>query len=148
LLFSALAFTCSDGSNPPQPCTDIPEGGCPLSHGVACEDPSCLAVYACRPNDVWELDHVCPPHDAAAHDASDADARADTGPVFDANIDAPPGAFGGPGCNPLEPPDCELGLVLLCQSGCCDCADLYVCQNGGWQIWGTCSPDGGLQQTR
>ncbi len=137
-----IAVACGDGANPPHPCTDIPEGGCPLSHGVACEDPACEAVYACRENDTWVLDHTCPPHDASApSDAGDA-GDAPEASAFDANIDAPPGAYGGPGCGPLEPPDCELGLVLSCQTGCCGCEDLFVCQNGGWNLWGTCTDAG------
>jgi hypothetical protein len=137
-----IVASCNDTLSD-EPCTGIPEGGCPLSHGVACDDPECKAAYACRSGNVWQLDHTCPPRDAEVFDSFVPDA--DAGRAFDANIDAPPGAFGGPGCNPLEQPDCELGLVLLCQSGCCDCEDLFVCQNGGWQPWGTCS-DGGVTQ--
>ena len=142
-----IAVACSDGSNPPEPCTNIPAGGCPLSHGVACDDPACQAVYACLANDTWQLDHVCPAREGGAADAGDSGDAGETGPSFDANIDAPPGAFGGPGCDPLEAPDCELGLVLACGTGCCDCTDLFVCQNGGWDLWGTCSPDAGVQQS-
>ena len=153
VVVAGIVASCSDGSTD-QPCNGIPEGGCPLSHGVACDDPACKAVYACRSNNVWELDHMCPAKDAEAVDAFVPEAA----PAIDASIDAPPGAFGGPGCNPLEPPDCELGLVLLCSSGCCDCEDLYVCRNGGccgcedlyvcddggWDPWGTCSDDAGI----
>ena len=39
---------------------------------------------------------------------------------------APFGAFGGPGCADLEPPDCPLGLALSCNA-CCGCEDLFVC---------------------
>ncbi|HEY8074319.1 MAG TPA: hypothetical protein VIF62_09420 [Labilithrix sp.] len=142
-----IAIACSDGAASSQPCTDIPEGGCPLSHGVACDDPTCEAVYACNANNTWSLDHACPPHDASTgFDANVADAS--DASLFDANIDAPPGAFGGPGCEDLEPPDCELGLVLDCPSGCCGCEDLFVCNNGGWDPWGTCSLDGGIQQSK
>jgi len=143
VVVAGIVASCNDGSTD-EPCTGIPEGGCPLSHGVACDDPACKAVYACRQNNQWELDHLCPAKDDEAFDSFAPDSEA--GPAFDANIDAPPGAFGGPGCNSLEAPDCELGLVLLCQSGCCDCEDLYVCQNGGWELWGTCSADGGVKQ--
>jgi hypothetical protein len=144
VIAAGIVASCSD-SPTDQPCTGIPEGGCPLSHGVACEDPACKAAYACRPGNVWELDHECPPKPPPPPvDANVPEAEA--GPAYDANLDAPPGAFGGPGCGPLELPDCELGLVLLCASGCCDCEDLYVCQNGGWDLWGTCSADGGVRQ--
>jgi hypothetical protein len=104
-------------------------------------------VYACRENNVWELDHTCPPVEAGASADASLDGAAETGPAFDASLDAPPGSFGGPGCQPLEQPDCELGLVLLCASGCCGCQDLYVCQNG-WDLWGECTPDGGVQKSR
>jgi hypothetical protein len=132
--------SCSDDPTP-QPCTDIPAGGCPLSKGVACEDPSCVAVYACRAGNVWELDHTCPAHEAGpvAPDASsDADAAMEASHPFDASIDAPPGAGGGPGCAPLEAPDCALAVALACPSGCCGCEDLFVCQNGGWSYYATC----------
>jgi hypothetical protein len=107
---------------------------------VACDDPTCEAVYACRAGNVWELDHACPPHDAAARPAADANAP----DARDASSDAPPGANGGPGCDALQAPDCALGLALVCPVGCCDCEDLFVCQSGGWTLWGTCSPDAGV----
>lgn len=144
LAVAAACATSCDDQPTPQPCTNVPEGGCPLSHGIACEDPSCEAVYKCLENDTWELDHTCPPRspaspvDAAA-DAEDADAD---GPARDASIDAPDGAFGGPGCPALEPPDCPAGFALSCPSGCCDCEDLFVCRDGGWDHWGTCGAGG------
>lgn len=141
----ASATSCDDDAPTPERCTNVPEGGCPLSHGVACDDPSCAAVYKCLEGDTWELDHTCPPRaqsspvDAAVDvDAADADV-----PARDAAIDAPEGAFGGPGCPTLQPPDCSAGFALSCPSGCCDCEDLFVCRNGGWDHWGTCG-DGGI----
>jgi hypothetical protein len=139
---AALA-SCEDNYVVPQPCTNIPDGGCPISHGVACEDPACESVYACRENDVWELQMRCPGRDGGGPtDAFVADAPPAS---FDANADAPPGAFGGPGCSPLIEPDCALGIALSCGAGCCGCEDLFVCENGGWEFWGTCG-DGGVQQ--
>lgn len=136
-----LAASCSDEPTA-EPCTKIPAGGCPLSRGVACEDPACEAVYKCRPGNVWELDRRCPAREAAAYDASAPDAEGDA-PPWDANVDAPPGAFGGPGCAALQPPDCSLGLALSCPNpDCCGCEELFVCQGGGWVSWGTCG-DGG-----
>lgn len=120
-----------------KPCTLIPDGGCPLSHGQACADPACAAAYACTA-DGWLLDHTCPLHDSGLVDSSgstDAGAR-------DVDIDVP-GANGGPGCSSLIPPDCALGTGAACPSGCCGCEDLFVCKNGGWSVWGYCS-DGGL----
>jgi len=134
---------CSDVAAE-QACTSIPAGGCPLSRGVACEDPACEAVYACRAGNVWELDRTCPPREAGA---PIVEAGVDAPVVRDAAIDAPPGANGGPGCDPLQLPDCMLGFALVCPSGCCDCEDLYVCKNGGWTVWGTCSADAGIRQT-
>lgn len=128
---------CSD-TPPGALCKDIPAGGCPLGHGVACDDPLCAAVYACSGGS-WSLDHVCAPRDGGV-DASPPDAR----PPRDADIDAPPGAFGGPGCADLQPPDCSLGSALACSSGCCECADLYVCVDAGWAPWGVCTDDGGI----
>jgi hypothetical protein len=140
----AAAPACSDVAVD-QPCTSVPAGGCPLSRGVACEDPACEAVYACRPGNVWELDHTCPPREGGA---PIAEAGLDAPAIPDAALDAPPGANGGPGCEALQSPDCMLGFALVCPSGCCDCEDLYVCQNGGWAIWGTCSADGGIREGR
>ncbi len=138
----ACAASCSDGETV-QPCTGIPAGGCPLSHGVACDDPACDAVYACRSGNVWELDHKCPPRaDAGPKDGA---VPPEAAPPFDASIDAPPGAYGGPGCGLLQAPDCALGTALSCPSGCCGCEDLFVCQGGGWALWGSCS-DAGIRQ--
>ena len=134
-----VAASCSEDAPTPQPCTNVPEGGCPLSHGVACADPECAATYACREGNVWELVQTCPAHEAGGvPDAFVPEAQA----PFDASVDAPPGAFGGPGCPSLEPPDCMLGTALSCPSGCCDCEDLFVCDDGGWDLWGTCGDAG------
>jgi hypothetical protein len=125
------------------PCKDVPAGGCPLSHGVACDDPACEAAYACHPDGTWTLDHVCPARDASA-DVTPIDAALP--PPFDASaIDAPPGAGGGPGCEPLQPSDCSLAAALACPTGCCDCSDLFVCTNGSWDLWGTCGDDTGIR---
>jgi len=124
-----------------QACTNVPAGGCPLSRGVSCEDPTCAAVYACRDGNVWELDRTCPPREAGAPvDAGEASDAADAAPnpPRDASTDAPPGAYGGPGCDVLQLPDCSLGLALACPSGCCGCEDLFVCESGGWSYWSTC----------
>jgi hypothetical protein len=134
----ALFVACDDEAVPP-PCTNIPAGGCPSSHGAAaCDDPSCEAVYVCLPNQSWQLDHACPARDAA----TPPDAQPGTTPELDASIDAPPGAYGGPGCEDLEQPDCPLGVALACGAGCCDCQDLYVCEDGGWSFYGTCGDAG------
>jgi hypothetical protein len=61
---------------------------------------------------------------------------------IDASIDAPPGAFGGPGCPSLQTPDCALGLALACDIHCCGCEDLFVCEEGGWALWGYCGDAG------
>jgi hypothetical protein len=87
----------------------------------------------------------CPGRDAIAPtDAYVPEAEAAS---YDASIDAPPGAFGGPGCESLVVPDCALGVALACgNSACCGCEDLFVCENGGWELWGTCG-DAGPQQS-
>ncbi|MBX3258926.1 MAG: hypothetical protein KF782_04355 [Labilithrix sp.] len=136
----ALAAACADDPIP-RPCSNIPAGGCPLSRGVACDDPECEAVYACLPGDVWELRQTCPPREGRAR--SDASAPPDAASPFDASFDAPPGAFGGPGCESLQAPDCMLGLALACGPDCCGCEELFVCEDRGWTLWGTCG-DGGI----
>jgi hypothetical protein len=147
-LFAVVSLAVTAGgcqeSISQSPCNDVPAGGCPLSHGQACADPTCAAAYACNPDGTWTLDHVCAGHDASAPDASTPDAAdASPPPAFDAaGIDAA-GASGGPGCAPLQPPECALGLALACPAGCCGCEDLFVCDQGGWSSWGTCG-DAGL----
>lgn len=133
-----IVTSCTDGPIA-TPCSDIPPGGCPISRGVACADPACEAVYACREGNTWELTKRCPPREGGV----ERDAFVPPPPVLDASFDAPPGAYGGPGCGFLQAPDCALGVVIACSSGCCGCEDLFVCRNGGWELWGTCSPDGG-----
>jgi hypothetical protein len=136
----AAMASCSDGPTP-QECSDIPKGGCPLSRGVACEDPACEATYACRENNVWELAERCPPREAGG--PTDAFVPLAPDAPLDASIDAPPGAYGGPGCPSLVAPDCALGVALACGgAGCCGCEDLFVCENGGWDLWGVCGPSG------
>jgi hypothetical protein len=132
----ALVVACQDGIDD-HPCSNVPPGGCPLSHGVACDDPSCQAVYACEPGGAWRFDHACAARDGGSDAAPDA--PRDTGrPPSDASaLDVPPGAYGGPGCADLEPPDCPLGVALSCND-CCGCEDLFVCANGSWSAWGAC----------
>lgn len=114
-------------------CLSIPEGGCPLSRGVACEDPSCLEVYACRPNQRWELDHTCAPRDAAARvDGATKDAR-------EPDAAAPSGGSAS-GCAPLQEPDCDEATATACPSGCCGCEDLFACVSGVWIERGPCTP--------
>jgi hypothetical protein len=141
-----LGPACADDTVQ-SPCTGIPDGGCPLSHGVACADPACEAVYYCLPNNVWQYAQPCPAHEAGVvppQPIEDGGSDADAGPsAFDASVDAPPGAFGGPGCEDLESPECSVGLALACGRGCCGCEDLFVCEQGGWTLWGACL-DGGV----
>ena len=140
---ATLAWACSDQQLIAQ-CHDIPAGGCPTQDGVACQDPTCQAAYTCNADGTWSLAYTCPAHDSGAEDSTVNDAPSPNDAGYD--IDAPPGAFGGPGCEDLEPPDCPLGEALLCQNGCCGCEDLWVCDDGGWDPWGTCSDDAGIQQ--
>jgi hypothetical protein len=140
-IFGIATPACED-TTPPVPCREIPIGGCPAD-GNACSDPSCYNLFDCVAGE-WQFVQACPTPDAAPpSDASDAHASL----MFDANgIDAPPGSSGGPGCADLEPPDCPLALAIACaNTDCCGCTDLYVCQNGGWNVWGTCG-DGGIAQ--
>jgi hypothetical protein len=135
---AALVLACDSGTAVVT-CHGIPANGCPVQGGVECQDPSCAAAYTCQPDGGWALDHTCPGFDASTQDAFAMDTGA-TDAGYD--IDAPPGAFGGPGCVMLQPPDCPLGEVLLCNGSCCGCMDLYVCSDGGWNLWGTCTDAG------
>lgn len=139
---ATLALACGDQAIPP-PCRDIPDGGCPSQGGVACQDPTCAALYTCGADGGWIFVATCPPSDGSVQDASDGASPSDAG--YD--VDAPPGAFGGPGCIPLQQPDCPLGTALVCPNHqCCGCEDLFVCDDGGWDPWGTCSDDAGVIQ--
>jgi hypothetical protein len=142
LLAAGWLHACSDTPPPPQ-CHDIPTAGCPEDNGAdPCTDVTCAAVYACQ-NGSWVLVKSCPNYSPDAG-PTPVDASADASPFDATGIDAPPGAFGGPGCADLQSPDCSLGTALTCGAAqdCCGCVDLYVCNGGGWDLWGECV-DGG-----
>jgi len=149
LVAGLVVFACDDPPVPPE-CTDIPPYGCPVTGGVSCLDPQCEAIYECRRGNTWDLQEKCPNFDpdagrvVVADAASDAqpDGPTDAGP----NPNAPPGAYGGPGCGPLQEPDCTVGLALACPIGCCGCEDLFVCLGGAWELWGGCV-DGLVRET-
>jgi hypothetical protein len=133
-------------SNPPVQavCQDLAAPACPTEFDAdVCMDPECASVYACD-NGAWSLVTTCPNYSAEAG-VHPVEAGPEAASMFDAPFDAPPGAFGGPGCVDLEEPDCSLGTALACSgaSDCCGCMDLYVCNSGGWQLWGQCV-DGGV----
>lgn len=136
--FLMLLAAC-DAQPIQQACKNVPDGGCPLAYGKACDDPACSAAYACLPDGTWQLDHVCAPRDAAA----EASPPPKDAGVKDASLDVE-GAFGGPGCIDLEPPDCPYGVAATCTNGCCGCEDLFVCRDGGWSTFGVCV-DGSIQ---
>ncbi len=139
LVFVALEWFGACRDQPvAQTCRNVPGGGCPLAHGVACDDPACAAAYACLPDGTWQLDHVCPARDAGA----DAQAPPKDAGLKDVDLDVV-GAFGGPGCAALEPPDCPFGVAATCTSGCCGCEDLFVCRDGGWDPYASCT-DGAI----
>ena len=138
----AATSACSDPATPAV-CHDLAAPGCPADQDAdVCGDPQCGSVYTCD-NGTWNLVATCPNYspDAAAHPVEAGEAAS----AFDAPFDAPPGAFGGPGCVDLQEPDCSLGTALACGSApdCCGCVDLYVCDSGGWVPWGSCA-DGGI----
>jgi hypothetical protein len=143
---TTLAFGCREDLPTVQPCTNIPEGGCPRSRGVACEDPVCEAVYLCFPDNHWELETLCPAREAGP----DRYVPDSAPPQLDASSvpDAPDGAFGGEGCGPLQSPDCPAGLALGCPNGCCGCEELFVCQNKAWVSWGVCGDAGVVPNKR
>lgn len=142
-----VAIVACEAAPPAERCTGIPEGGCPLSRGVACEDRSCRAVFACLPGNTWELRATCPPLDGdAAADTWDAAASLDASsePARDASFPLPRGANGGPGCGELQLPDCSVGVAATCGAGCCGCEDIFVCAAGVWEHWGYCDASGAL----
>ena len=138
ILAVAIAAACQDDLAVPQPCTNIPAGGCPINGSQECTDPTCEAVYACKADRTWSLERVCPVHDAGLVDAAPVEAAA-LSSVRDASTDVA-GSSGGPGCPNLQPPDCSLGAGLACPpTMCCGCEDLFVCTAGSWNAWGTCN---------
>jgi hypothetical protein len=142
LLLSALGAACQLSAEE-QPCLDIPDGGCPGVDQTNCLDVTCAAIYTCQPNGSWILALPCPVREAGVDSSVDAPAPKEASAVRDAAIDVQ-GAFGGPGCVDLEQPDCPLGEALACGPDCCGCGDLFVCQDGVWNLWGECV-DGGVQ---
>ena len=153
---TGLGFACSDNAFVPY-CTGIPAHGCIAAEVDAtgtCADPTCAAVYSSNASCQWTFVASCPnyeaPMDAGHTDAADGGtsaADADSGEDVhyrDAGFPLPEGAAGGPGCMDLQSPDCPLQLATACGRGCCGCETLYVCTNGGWNIWGECGADGGL----
>ena len=154
LLVAALtiAAACSDAILSTY-CTDIPVAtGCAGVDDTNCACPSCSAIYSCQGGTTWTFVQKCPdyvpPHDAG-HEAT-SDAGFDDGespvdaPVRDAGFVLPEGAGGGPGCPDLESPDCSLKDALQCGTFCCGCEDLYVCSDGGWNLWGECNDAGAV----
>ncbi len=140
-LLSAPA--CSSPSLPAA-CSDLAPPACPTEADAdVCIDVECASVYSCD-NGSWTFVETCPNYSADAG-VYPVEAGPDTSSQFDAPFDAPPGAFGGPGCVDLEMPDCALGTALACAgtADCCGCMDLYVCGSGGWEPWGECV-DGGI----
>jgi hypothetical protein len=129
-----------------QTCVDIPDGGCPGVDNTNCLDITCGAIYTCEINGTWSEVLTCPVREAGPSEPTDTAPPSEAGSaprdatVIDVNV---PGANGGPGCVDLEDPDCSLGEALACGPGCCGCGDIFVCQAGGWQLWGECI-DGGV----
>jgi len=152
---AALLIACSDPTILPY-CTDIPAGGCPgADAGLCVADPTCSAIYLRETDCTWTLVHRCAGNhatDAAAHGDATSDAGVVDGSVGldaavrDAGFNLPEGAAGGPGCTGLELPDCAVEEALVCGGSCCGCQSLFVCVNGGWNLWGSCA-DGGVVAT-
>jgi hypothetical protein len=142
-LVAAVVFACSS-SVLRNFCTEIPDGGCPAGAAGAdasnCVDPLCAALYSPDQNCNWTLVQECPdykpPMDAGHPDAwADADARVpldahlrDAGVILpDTNASA---------CDvDLQSPDCTPQEAVLGPS-CNGCESLYVCEDGGWNLWG------------
>jgi hypothetical protein len=144
-VLAGVLGACSGNLPEPATCSDIPDGGCPLDNGASvCSDPSCNAAYACD-NGAWVLTQRCPLRPVEAGAKVDAKAADETDAGPDVTFDAPPGS--GPGCTELQMPSCSVGTALACLSSpdCCGCEDLWVCANGGWDPWGSCT-DGGLSK--
>jgi hypothetical protein len=145
---AAVGVACNAFGDLPneQACNNIPEGGCPGSGTGNCQDITCSAIYTCEGDGGWTFSATCPVREAGAPDARVHDARADVSLRRDVDFDVPPGSTGGPGCVDLEtPPDCTLSLALACLSDeCCGCQNVFVCDDGGWNLWGSCDEGGVL----
>jgi hypothetical protein len=139
-------LACSDPTY--QDCHNIPSGGCPGGDATNCEDPTCVEIYSCEANGSWTPVVRCPPHEAGVDagrgvDGSGVDATViREASLRDVDFKLPEGAAGGPDCIELESPDCPLELALACSMSCCGCQDLWVCEDGSWNIWGACSEAG------
>jgi len=148
VLVSALAFACGDSVDHAY-CTGIPDAGCP-NPVSNCSDPTCAAIYQPDESCQWTFLQSCPgyvpPHDAGRDSprAVAVDGLAFDGARRDVAVVLPPGASGGPGCEDLELPDCPVAEAYVCQD-CCGCQDLYVCVDGGWDLWGECNDAGTVE---
>jgi hypothetical protein len=141
---AAHFFACGDSVAESRSCNAIPQGGCPARAGQdPCADLACAAVYTCAADRRWVRSRACASIAEADASVSGSGERAlpDAQPVLDTGMvdGAPPGASGGPGCAPLQAPDCALAVALACSAGCCGCEDLFVCTAGGWSAWGNCA---------
>lgn len=147
-----FAFACEGTLIAPLDCGEIPNGGC-IDKGNAvdqCADRTCSTLYTCAANDpaatvgTWQQQRECPVRpaepelDAGPVDAA-SDASVDEGGSLPPNL--PAGAYGGPGCISLQVPDCALAVGYACQTACCGCEELFVCESGEWFTWGTCVDD-------
>jgi hypothetical protein len=153
------AAACTGTNTTTTSCRNIPANGCPVvTDDRECEDPSCAAAYSCN-NGAWTLDHTCSAFDGGhaeappfVPDAGLPDAGSGEGGEGDCpdaqGFDAPPGAGGGPGCGPLDPPDCPLSRALSCDpasaTACNECDSFFACVDGAWIFWGGCSSEGGV----
>ena len=144
-IVTTLLVACREDLAPAK-CGEIPSGGCPR-RGDGCRDPSCTALYVCSIESTWKLDRTCDPRDASAPLVDAVAPGIDAGARRDATTSVP-GASGGPGCEDLAAPDCSLSAGLACGQGCCGCEDLFVCESGGWSLWGSCSAGEIIPDTR
>lgn len=150
---AVIVVACSDPTY--SDCLNIPTGGCPGGDTSNC-GPTCTSIYSCQANGSWSFVARCPvPEgglDAATADATlDAPSVPEASPMRDVSTDVPPADWGptcGSGSNmaaDLESPDCPLSQAALCApSSCCGCEDIWVCLDGGWNVWGECTDGGAL----
>lgn len=139
---AALAAVALAGCDPiaePQPCGEIPEGGCPVGRGGSCDDAACRALHDCL-DGAWTEVARCERPGEPALDAGDGGGA--EGECESVTLDRSGEARG---CTPaLQQPDCPAEAAETCADAACStgCIDFFLCTQEGWRGVAYCDEQG------